>query len=519
MSAWSNIRIVGVKAYVLPLRARMPFRFGISCVTRVPHVIVRVEVAENGRRAAGVAADNLMPKWFTKSPDTTFREDVDELRESILSACEVARAAGEGGTVFALWHEVHGEQLRRGDARGWPHLLANFGASLIERALIDAACRLHGLTFHDALVRNFPGIRLEAIYPELEGTAPAEAVPSGPVSHMRVRHTIGLTDPLTREDLKAGDWPRDGLPVCLEDVIACHGIRRFKIKVSDDTGKNIDRLRAIAAVIDAAPGDGDAVFTLDGNESWRTPEAFEDFWCSAMKDTILKNWFRRLRFVEQPLHRDCALDGEGIRAMRERLRGAGPVPPVIIDESDADTDTLARALAAGYAGTTHKNCKGVFKSVANLALLHRRARRLASRGEGAGILSGEDLTNVGPVALLEDLCVAGALGIDDLERNGHHYFAGLGGFPPELREPAARHHADVFTSVVAGGAGSGEAPSHGDGLATVRIVAGRIECASLHRRPGLGPAELANPSALPSLENDADWAAVLGALAASPDED
>ncbi|MDR1284260.1 MAG: hypothetical protein LBK99_26095 [Opitutaceae bacterium] len=504
----AGISIVNTSARVLPLRARMPFRFGISRVTRVPHVIVRVEVAVGGRRAAGVAADSLMPKWFTKNPHTGFRADIDELREAVLSGCEVARMAGrDGESVFALWHAVHGEQLRRGGARGWPHLLANFGASLIERALIDAVCRLHAMPFHAALVRNLFGVRLEKIYPELAGMGPAEVVPSVPVSRIRVRHTVGLSDPLTRGDLTAGEWPDDGLPVCLEDVIARHGIRRFKIKVSDDTEKNLVRLRAIAAVIGEALGD-DHVFTLDGNESWRTPEAFEDFWRSASKDTVLRRWFRRLRFIEQPLHRDCALCGDGIRAMLARLQDAGPMPPVIIDESDAEVDTLARALAAGYAGTTHKNCKGVFKSVANLALLRHRGPALA--GGGTGILSGEDLTNVGPVALPQDLCVTGALGIDDLERNGHHYFAGLRGFPEALSAPMARHHADVFART------KGEA---GRGFLAVRIDGGRIGCASLHRQAGLGPVELADVAALPSLEDDADWAAVVAALEASPDED
>ena len=43
----------------------------------------------------------------------------------------------------------------------------------------------------------------------------------------------------------------------------------------------------------------------------------------------------------------------------------------------------------------------------------------------APILSGEDLVNIGPVALLQDLAMVAALGIAHVERNGHHYFRGL----------------------------------------------------------------------------------------------
>lgn len=490
----AGLRIAGVEAFVLPLHARMPFRFGISEVSRVPHVVVRVDLAQGGRRATGVAADNLMPKWFTKNPGTGFREDIDELRETVLEACAVARAAGEGASVFALWRAIHDEQTRRGDARGRPHLLSHFGASLIERALIDAVCRLRGVSFHEALRTELLGFDAAAIYPELRGVRAADVLPAHPETRPWVRHTVGLSDPLTADDLASGGWPRDGLPVSLADVVARHGVRRFKIKAAEDIGKNLARLRAIAGVLEATLGD-DHAFTLDGNESWRDPEAFAEFWRRANADTTLARWFRRLRFVEQPLHRDCALAEGGIAPVLARLRAAGPVPPVIIDESDADPDTLARALELGYAGTTHKNCKGVFKSVANLALLRRRE----ATGRAAGIFSGEDLTNVGPVALPQDLCVAGALGLDDLERNGHHYFAGLAGWPPELREPMRRHHGDLFAA-------------DGDGLPVVRIEGGRLSCASLHAI-GLGPREAAEVSGLPSLARD--WDEVAAALGAA----
>ena len=46
------------------------------------------------------------------------------------------------------------------------------------------------------------------------------------------------------------------------------------------------------------------------------------------------------------------------------------------------------------------------------------------RGAGA-FVCGEDLTTVPTVALEQDLALHAALGITHLERNGHHYFAGL----------------------------------------------------------------------------------------------
>src|SRR5207244_460292 len=60
------------------------------------------------------------------------------------------------------------------------------------------------------------------------------------------------------------------------------------------------------------------------------------------------------------------------------------------------------------------------------------------------ILSGEDLANIGPVALLQDLAVCAALGIGDVERNGHHYFAGLSMFPKEVQRQILTSHPDLY---------------------------------------------------------------------------
>ena len=107
--------------------------------------------------------------------------------------------------------------------------------------------------------------------------------------------------------------------------------------------------------------------------------------------------------------------------------------------------SMAAALAIGYAGTSHKNCIGVFKSVANACLLAQR------RAAGERVVhSGEDLTNLGPVALTQDLAAAAALGITSIERNGHHYFAGLSQFPPALQAHALEHHGDLFVRAAQG---------------------------------------------------------------------
>ncbi|MDR1283635.1 MAG: hypothetical protein LBK99_22865 [Opitutaceae bacterium] len=461
-----KIKIREARGCIQSVETRMPFRFGIAEMRRMPHLFLRVTLEQGGARATGLAADHLVPKWFTKNPRTTCDEDIREMREVVLEACRIAQDAAGESTPFALWWEIYHEQQRRAKTRGWPPLLASFGASLIERALLDAFCRFGETPKPLALVlrENSAGIDPGRIYPELSGIAPADILPPRPSDRVLVRHTVGLGDPLTDDDLRNGEWPAaDGLPVSLRACIRHYGLGRFKIKISGDTGKNIERLAAIASLLEREAPAGYR-FTLDGNESYRSIEYFIDFWNRLTRTRELEPWLDHLLFVEQPLHRDVALGTD----LRKAFAGCPRVPRLVIDESDATIDTLPRALACGYEGTTHKNCKGVFKSVANLGLLTRRAARTGL----PFLFSGEDLSNIGPVALLQDLCVAQNLGLTDLERNGHHYFRGLSDFPRKLRTPLLKEHSDLYQEL-------------DDGCPAVRITNGEISCASVHRR-GLG---------------------------------
>jgi hypothetical protein len=210
----------------------------------------------------------------------------------------------------------------------------------------------------------------------------------------------------------------------------------------------------------------DWAFSLDGNESFREVGAFADYARRLMVAPELKKLWPRLLFIEQPWHREVALS----EAIGELAREWPDRPPIIIDESDAETGSLPAALALGYAGTSHKNCKGIFKGVANAC---RLAQRRAA-GE-PGMLSGEDLANVGPVAVLQDLAVQAALGVESVERNGHHYFAGLAAWPVAVQDHVLEHHGDVYCRAAV-------APH----WPRMDVRMGGVRIGSLTRTPGLG---------------------------------
>jgi hypothetical protein len=203
---------------------------------------------------------------------------------------------------------------------------------------------------------------------------------------------------------------------------------------------------------------GDFHVTLDGNEFYPDLAAFREFWERGAREPVLQPLWRRVLAVEQPVHRDRALDEAATTVFRAWTDG----PPLIIDESDGALGDVARALALGYAGASHKNCKGIVKGVANACLL--AARRRAGQ---PGLLTGEDLCTLGPVALLQDLAMMALLGIEHVERNGHHYYRGLSMFPPDWQEAVLAAHGDLYGR-------------HADGFPALRITEGLIELGSVN---------------------------------------
>jgi len=441
----------------IPLRARMPFRYGIVTMTEVPHVILRLTFDLDGRRQAGVAADHLPPKWFTKDPSRALGEEIEEMLAVIRAAVRHARAV-RAATPFQFWRELYSAQAAWGRANHIPPLLAQFGTTLVERALVDAFVQAQGVNLAVALRDNRLGVDLGALHAPLAGTQPRDWLPATPPASVFARHTVGLVDYIEEAEIPAAERVTDGLPQSLAACVRFYGLRHFKLKIDADVARARDRLRAIAAVLDRECG-GDYAFSLDGNESFRDPAAFAAQMRALLAEPALARFWPRLLFIEQPLHRDVALSAAA------DWSGWPDRPPIIIDESDAEIGSLPAALALGYAGTSHKNCKGLFKGVAHACLLAQR--RTTGR---PAMLSGEDLTNVGPVALLQDLAMQAVLGVTSVERNGHHYFAGLAQFPAALQQHVLAHHGDLYTRSAAG-------------WPRLDVRAGRIDLGSVLRAP------------------------------------
>jgi L-alanine-DL-glutamate epimerase-like enolase superfamily enzyme len=409
--------ITEVAFFERDVKLRMPFRFGVVTLTEAPQAFARVKISLQGRAAEGAAAELLAPKWFDKNPTLTNEDNFEQLRDSMRQA----RAAYLAG----------GENTAYGHSRPSVGLVENFGPALLDRAVLDALCRALGISFYDAIRKNIVGLDLPSQF--LETLKPA--------SQIAARHTVGMVDPITALDNRTP--VKDGLPETLEEVIARYGHRWFKLKVGGDAKADVDRLSAIAAVLDQIPEPYHV--SLDGNEQYAEAGAVIDL----LSRIDNKRLASSIVFIEQPIKRQNALAADISRLAK--------LKPVIIDESDDSLDAFPRAKALGYRGVSSKTCKGLYKSLINAA-------RCKAWGDGY-FMTGEDLTIQAGIALQQDLALVSLLGLTHVERNGHHYVNGMAGLPAHEQEQFLVNHADLYEQTY--------------GAVRVRIKGGMMQMKSL----------------------------------------
>jgi hypothetical protein len=474
-----EVKVVRTRAGIRNAHTRMPFRFGVVTMRAAPLLTLAAEVEDRRRaRATGYAADFLAYRWFDKRPEKSLADNCADLLRAVEVACALYLEAGAEGhaSAFALWRATYPEIERLALASGCNRLVAAFGSSMLERAVIDGIGRLAGRSYFELVRDDHLGIELGAITPELQGRAVREFLPARPLGRLHVRHTVGLIDPITAAD--AREPVADRLPETLEDYLERDGIGYLKIKVGGALEADLARLEAIAAVLERH--DRRCGITLDGNEQYRTLDDFMALVERIKAAPGLRRMWDHVLFVEQPLDRAVAMTP----AVEPALRALRRDKPVIIDEADDRVSAFKEAIALGYRGVSHKNCKGIYKSLHNLAFatVHN-----AGLGCVELFLSAEDLSNLPVVPLQADLASVALLGITHVERNGHHYFRGLGHLSDAEKTAALAAHPDLY--------------ERREGEVFLRISAGTLECASL-QVPGMGFAALPDMTAMTPVE---DW--------------
>jgi hypothetical protein len=427
-----KLKLEAVECFERDVTLRLPFRFGVITVREATQAVIRVTLAlQGGRTSVGVAAENLAAKWFDKNPAFSDAQNLDQLRQSLALAGALYRGKG-WSTPFSLYHDSYGEQLARGAELGLVPLVACYGPALIDRAILDALGRELGLSFAQMLAGNLPGLAATELTPDLAQFDVAGFLAKlKPQTEIAVRHTVGLLDPIVAGDQAAAERVDDGLPETLEEVARCSRGRYYKLKVAGDVAADLDRLLRIAAVLDRELGDYRA--TLDGNEQYDDVAGIAELWRRMRETPRLARLVASTLFIEQPIKRAVALKMPVTALARDK--------PLIIDESDGELASFPAAWKLGYSGVSSKTCKGLYKSILNAA---RVAKLNAEAGTARAFMTGEDLTTLAGVSVQQDLALVSLLGLDHVERNGHHFIDGMSFAPAREQADFARAHADLY---------------------------------------------------------------------------
>lgn len=430
MSDVPRFRVGDVALYERPVRLRMPFRFGVVTLTEAPQLYVRARIRlADGREAWGAGAELLVPKWFDKDLARTNDENFDQLRVAVRIARDAYLADSVPRTAFGHFAAHYRAQLDACATHGLNPLVASFGPAQLDRAILDALCRVLGTSFYDAVRANVPGIAAAGLATELDGfDMDAFLGTLAPADRIAARHTVGLVDAIAGHP----GGVKDGLPESLEEVVAAYGHAWFKLKVGGEIDADIARLIEIADVLDASGVTYHA--SLDGNEQYDDLAALQALWTRMSAEPRLARLVAAIDFIEQPINRKHAL-GKDVSAL-------AAVKPVIIDESDAELVSFPRARALGYRGVSSKMCKGLYKSLLNAArCAHWNA---TGKSNTRYFMTGEDLTTQAGLAVQQDLALVSLLGMKHVERNGHHYVNGMAGLEEDEQAAFLAAHPDLY---------------------------------------------------------------------------
>ncbi|MCX8090768.1 MAG: hypothetical protein N3I86_07515 [Verrucomicrobiae bacterium] len=432
MGRLSDVQVVGSALYFLPIRTRVPLKFGAEVLTEVTCARARVTVVDRrGRRAEGWGETPLSVQWVW--PGAIPWEERHAALKAFCQRLAARWAQGEfTGHPIEVGHDFLCGPLRdmlrdfnaqeRAGREPMPRLAALLCCSALDLALHDAFGCLHGVPTYatygpDWMSRDLAAFLEPApdVAVTFRGRYPAEFLVLNPPKQLVAWHLVGGLDALEASEL-TGDEPRDGYPVTLCDWIRRDGLQCLKVKLrGDDAAWDFERLRRVAAI---GQDLGVKWLSADFNCTVREPS-----YVNAVLDRLAADAPRAwemILYVEQPFPYDLEAWPLDVRSVAARK-------PLFLDESAHDWRVVRRGRELGWTGVALKTCKT--QTGALLSACWARAHGMS--------LMVQDLTNPMLAMIPHVLLAAHVETIQGVETNAVQFY-------PEASRPEAAVHLGLY---------------------------------------------------------------------------
>ncbi|MBX3426370.1 MAG: mandelate racemase/muconate lactonizing enzyme family protein [Pirellulales bacterium] len=357
----SDVRVVGVELYFLPVPARTPLKFGSETLTSVTCARVRAIVADRqGRTMDGWGETPLSVQWTwpCNLPYRVRDAALQHFCRQLAVAWAEFEAYGHALEVGEAFVRTRLGQVRERFNRRlppserMPALASLVCCSAFDVAVHDAFARLLQLPVYDTYgpehmncdLSHFLESADDEVF-DFRGLYPESFLQRPAATTLPVWHLVGGLDPLSPEELTP-ESPVDAHPVLLTDWIRRDGLKCLKIKLrGDDEAWDYDRVIRVGRLAGEL-----------GVEQLTT-----DFNCMVREPSYVMRILDRLRvehpvihamilYVEQPFPYDmeaCPID---VRDLVSRK-------PLLMDESADDWRHVRLGRSLGWNGVALKTCK------------------------------------------------------------------------------------------------------------------------------------------------------------------
>ena len=478
MSKPTDVRVVGTRLFFIPIRMRVPLKFGAETVTSVTCARACVRVVDSkGRTAEGWGETPLSVQWVWPSR-LSYERRLETLRQFCVRLAGACVSCGKSGHPIEIGHGFQEEVLPgllnelnaelEGDRRGasvpvdgervvgtlcatcapepasdplTPSLSPSEGerGRFMDRESMPwlaelVCCSVFDVALHDAFGNLLQRPVYETYGPEFmsrdlaafiepatdagisfRGRFPQEFLLSRRAEKLPAWHLVGGLDPLDKSELR-GDEPADGYPVLLADRIRRDGLKCLKIKLRGNDG-DWD-FRRVIEVGRIGTEQGVDHLTADFNCTVSEPAYVND-----ILDRIALEHarvFAMLLYVEQPFPYE-------LEQHRIDVHGVSARKPLFLDESAHDWRLVRLGRELGWTGVALKTCKT--QTGALLSACWAKAHGMQ--------LMVQDLTNPMLAQIPHALLAAHVGTIMGVETNASQFY-------PAASEPEAAVHPGLY---------------------------------------------------------------------------